>query len=133
MLHEQLENARRFHEAKNYREALDIYLSLAEIESPVQSEIFMQLGRMFEKGLGMPQDSAQAGWWFQRAANASSALGAYAVFVTRFREGRYTEAKGWLEHAASQGYTPAIYNLGRLYQSGKGIGVDRTKGLEYLE
>jgi TPR repeat protein len=132
-LYEQLETARRLYEAKNYREALDIYRSLAERETPVQGEIFMHLGRMFERGQGTPADLAQAGQWFERAANTGSAVGTYAVFAIRFREGRYTEAKDWLERAANQGYTPAIYYLGRLYESGKGVGVDRKKAHEYFE
>ena len=76
---------------------------------------------------------AQAGQWFEWAANTGSVQGTYGVFAVRFHQGRYTEAKDCAERAASQGYTPAIYNLGRLYEAGKGVSVDRKKALEYLE
>lgn len=132
-LHQQLENARHLYEAKKYREALDIYLSVAKIESPAQTDIFLQLAGMFGNGRGASKDLAQAGQWFERAANAGSVQGTYGVFAVRCHQGRYTEAKDWAERAANQGFTPAIYRLGRLYEAGKGVNADRKRGRGYIE
>jgi hypothetical protein len=98
------------------------------------------LGAKYEKGDGVPKDSAEAMKWTRKAAEQGDAGAQFflgAMFMHDFgrnvprspaeaAEGQRraaTEAAGWYRRAAEQGHTDAQYHLGLLHASG--IGVDR--------
>lgn len=53
--------------------------------------------------------------------------------ISMYAEGKYEEAKAFLEHAAKEGNADAKALLGKMYVYGQGVARDTLKGLEYLE
>jgi hypothetical protein len=43
------------------------------------------------------------------------------------------KATNWFRYAARQGYAPAQYNLGRLYETGIGVKEDKTIAIELYQ
>ncbi len=83
------------------------------------------LGLMYRKGQGVPQDDAEAVGWWRKAAEQGNA-GAQNNLGVMYRNGHGVpqddaEAVGWYRKAAEQGYATAQHNLGVMY--GKGLGV----------
>ncbi len=83
------------------------------------------LGLMYRKGQGVPQDDAEAVGWWRKAAEQGNA-GAQNNLGFMYSNGLgvtqdYAEAMGWWRKAAEQGNATAQYNLGFMY--GKGLAV----------
>ncbi len=93
------------------------------------------LGVMYDKGRGVPQDYAEAVGWWRKAAEQGHAEAQYNL-GTVYHKGRYAmgwigssrgvpqdyaEAVRWYRKAAEQGLADAQFNLGHLYRFGKGV------------
>jgi len=87
------------YERGDYSTALLLWQPLAEQGNAVAQ---YKLGFMYAKGLGAPQDYAEAVKWFRLAA----------------------EAVKWYRLAAEQGNAKAQYFLGKLYAKGEGVPQD---------
>ncbi len=88
------------------------------------------LGWMYEHGLGVPQDDAEAVKWCRRAAGQGEAA-AQNNLGWMYANGRGVvrddaEAAKWYRKAAEQGVAAAQYNLGRMYESGQGVDEDKV-------
>ena len=86
------------------------------------------VGVMYERGLGVDQDSARAMDWYQRAADQEYALAQYN-FGALHQQGQgaaqnFAEALKWYKRAAEQGVDKAQYNLGYMYHQGQGAARD---------
>ncbi len=86
------------------------------------------LGVMYDKGRGVPQDYAEAVKWYRKAAEQGHAKAQYSLGV-RYANGRGVpqddaEAVGWWRKAAEQGNAGAQYNLGVMYGKGQGVPQD---------
>jgi hypothetical protein len=86
------------------------------------------LGVMYAKGEGVPQDYAEAVKWYRKAADHGWADAQYNLGVMYYN-GRgvpqdYAEAVKWFRKAADQGYANAQYNLGVMYDNGRGVPQD---------
>jgi TPR repeat protein len=127
----ELQRARLLLENHSYKEALNIYLRLAETQSG--SRIYVRIGWMYELGRGTEKDARQAEYWYERAANAGIPAGYYSLASMRFREGKHDKVREPMERAAEQGYLPALFDLGQLYMFGIGVPVDQIKAYEYYE
>ena len=109
----------------DYATALREWIPLAE---QGDADAQYNLGVMYDKGPGAPQDYVQARQWYEKAAvqgdaNAQSNLG------VMYEKGRgvpqdYVQARQWYEKAAAQGDANALYNLGLLYRYGHGVPQD---------
>jgi hypothetical protein len=91
------------------------------------------LGFMFDKGQGVPQDSAQAVYWYRKAAEQGYANAQYNLGVM-FEKGEgvpqdYAQAVYWYGKAAEQGYANAECNLGGMYQNGEGVPQDYAQAV----
>ena len=81
------------------------------------------VGKFHDAGrAGLPPDSEKASRWLKKAAAAGLAI-AQNQMATRYRDGRgvdvdVAEAVRLFNAAASQGFSPAMVNLGVLYQDG---------------
>jgi TPR repeat protein len=90
------------------------------------------LGNMYQHGdETMPNDAALAFSWWEKAADAGSAIGMYNVGIA-FRDGigvavDHTMSVTWLTSASDLGYGLAQYNLGVAYTEGKGVASDHAK------
>jgi len=93
-----------------------------------------ELGAMYVKGLGVPQDSAEALRWFRKAADQGNARGQNGLGVM-YANGwgvakDSTVAVRWYRKAADQGFAYAQYYLGVLYANGDGVPKDSAKAVE---
>ena len=83
------------------------------------------LGYMYEDGLGVPQDYAEAANWFRLSAERGLAAAQYNLGIM-YENGQgipqdYAEAVKWWRLAAEQGHALAQYNLGTMYDAGRGV------------
>ena len=86
------------------------------------------LGVSYAKGLGVPQDYAEAMKWFRKAAEQGNAPAQYNLGGS-YKNGLgvpqdYKEAVKWYRKAAEQGFSQAQYNLGVSYAMGTGVPQD---------
>ncbi len=95
------------------------------------------LGVMYDHGVGVPQDYAEAMKWYRLAAgqgnaDARSNLGVmYAVGKGVPRDD--AEAVKWYRLAAEQGNVNAQSNLGVVFYTGDGVPRDYTQALMWLD
>jgi len=83
------------------------------------------LGTMYEAGMGVPRNHAEAFQWYIKAAVQGEANAQFMV-GQMYYEGRggpadWAEASRWYRLAAQQGYAYAQYNLGVMCEHGRGI------------
>ena len=92
-----------------------------------------RLGKLHEKGLGVPRDLTLARKWTESAANGGNvrAMHDLAVFYAQGDGGpqSYAAAVNWFRKAAEFGVVDSQYNLGVLYERGIGIEPDPTEAL----
>jgi TPR repeat protein len=88
------------------------------------------------EGYGMPQDYAQAAYWYHAAAMKGHAEAQYAL-AWLYASGKGVErdpeqARHWIRASASRGYAPAQARLGLRYASGDGADQDHAKAYFWL-
>ncbi len=86
------------------------------------------LGVMYDKGRGGPQDYAEAVKWYSKAAEQGVAEAQFNLGVM-YGQGLgvpedLAEAVKWYRKAAEQGNAGAQYNLGVMYGKGQGVPQD---------
>ena len=86
------------------------------------------LGLMYRKGEGVPQDDREAVRWYRRAAEQGDAKAQNNLGVM-YNNGEgvaqdYREAVRWYRRAAEQGNAKAQNNLGMMYNNGEGVAQD---------
>jgi hypothetical protein len=94
-----------------------------------------ELGLLFEKGLGTPQDDKKAAYWLTKAARKGDAdsennLG-FLFFNGHGVIQDYGQALTWFQKAADQGLASAQSNLGLMYGAGLGVTKDYSKALGF--
>ena len=94
------------------------------------------LGWMYDKGKGAPQDYAEAVRWYKLAAAQGDAFAQYNL-GWMYGKGQgipqdYAEAARWYKLAAAQGLADAQYNLGNMYRLGLGIPQDHERAHLWL-
>jgi thiol-disulfide isomerase/thioredoxin len=92
-----------------------------------------QLGDLYQRGNGVPEDDAEAVAWFRRAAGQGYADAQFRLgFVYSNGEGvspDEVESLGWFRRAAEQGYADAQFLLGFVYANGEGVPLDYAESL----
>ena len=93
------------------------------------------LGVMYDKGQGVPQDYKTAVKWYRLAAEQGYA-GAQYNLGTMYDNGQgvpqdYKTAVKWYRLAAEQGYADAQYNLGVMYSKGQGVPQDYKTAVKW--
>jgi len=91
---DQLEDAAAALQRMDYATATALWQPLAQ-QGNSRADIGM--GKIYDSGLGVPKDPAQATVWFQKAANQGDAEGECLL------GGRYVQGYGGLRHDVSQG------------------------------
>ncbi len=109
----------------DYATAFKEWQPLAEAGDPAAQR---NVGHLFRKGLGVPQDALKAAEWYRRAAELGFAR-AQANLASMYLHGNgvpqdYAEAAKWFESAARKDYAIAQYNLALMYE--RGLGVERS-------
>ena len=95
------------------------------------------LVRCMADGLGVPQDYAQAAYWYHKAAEQGLA-GAQFLLGNAYDKGEgvpqdYAQAAIWYRKAAGQGFPEAQSILGILYSEGKGVPQDFAEAYFWLD
>jgi TPR repeat protein len=94
------------------------------------------LGVMYENGMGVAKDSAQAVIWYRKAADqglaqAQTNLGAmYENGIGVAKDS--AQAVAWYRKAADQGDLQAQHNLGMMYTFGQGVEKNEAQAVEWL-
>ena len=119
------EDASAAHERGDYAAALRLLRPLAE---QGDADAQFNLGFLYAKGEGVPQDHAEAVKWYRLAAEQGNAqaqndLGASYVNGEGVPQD-YAEAVKWYRLAAEQGDADAQVNLGSMYLMGQGVPQD---------
>lgn len=83
------------------------------------------LGVIYERGQGVPEDAALAVRWFRQAAEGGH-VPAMSNYARMLEQGRGikkdpAQAAHWFRQAADKGLAEAQYNLGVLYERGQGV------------
>lgn len=128
---DEIERTKLYFENRNYKDALTLYLRLAETEWG--KRYYDRIGWMYEFGMGVEKDIQKAEYWYERSAKADCAAGYYSLASMRFRAGRTDEVLVLMEQAGARGYAPALFHLGQMHRFGKGVPVDRVRAYEYFE
>jgi len=110
-----LEDAKAAYDRRDYVAALRLLGPLAgQGDASAQS----YLGHMYEFGIGVPRDCAEALKWYRLAADQGDANAQNSLGVKHLSgEGvpqDYAEALKWLRLAADQGQASAQFNLGQM-------------------
>ena len=91
----------------------------------------LYLGVLYDTGLGVSRDAAQALFWYKRAASNGSVPAMFNVGVLYDAGLDGTPdpaaAAAWYQRAAAQGFGRAEYNLALLYESGTGVQLNRRR------
>lgn len=92
----------------------------------------LYIGHAWQEGNGVSQDLTRAEEWYQRAANAGSVMGLYALGRLYLKQRRFDDAKKAFRLGAARGYAPAMHFLGRMCFFGWGE-TDIAKAKIFLE
>jgi TPR repeat protein len=108
---ESFEDATKAYYRGDYETAYRLIKPLAEQGLP---EAQVNLGLMYDKGQGVPQDYAEAMKWYRKAAEQGNA-----------------KAVKWYRKAAEQGLPEAQFNLGLMYDKGQGVPQDYAEAVKW--
>lgn len=107
---------------QDYDQSVSFFTKLAE-----QGDIMAQfnLGAIYERGCGVPQDYKKALYWWGKAARQGEATAQFNLGVV-YSKGQgvlqdYKKATYWFTKAANQGDAAAQYSLGVMYYNGHGV------------
>jgi len=117
-----------------YLTALQLARGPAEKDDP---QAITLIGRIYEKGLGVPRDELQAARLYRRAAELgdTEAVFAFAVMLAAGRgiQKNIDGAANLFERAARKGHPEANYNLGLLFIAGTGKPENPRRARMHIE
>lgn len=121
------------HEQSDFAAALRELRMLAEQGN---AEAQLELGLMYQRGKGVPEDNTEAVKWYRKAAEQGNTL-AQTLLGFMHAEGRGvpeddTEAVKWYRRAAEQGNAEAQLGLGLMYDIGRGVPEDDTEAVTWF-
>lgn len=96
----------------DYIKASEIYTQLAN-KGNVTAKY--NLGLLYLRGLGLPQDRTKAKYWFQQAANQNLAAAQYRLAIMAREDSNTREFLSWCLLSAQNGYSAAANLLGEYY------------------
>jgi TPR repeat protein len=120
----------------DFKTAFQKYMKMAK-EKGGDAYAECQLGIMFERGEGQPQDTAQAVNWYRPSAEKGNATAAINLaLILDFGKGvpaNHAEAMRWYRLAADRGDVTAQYNLGCNYENGNGVDQDYGQAVQWFQ
>jgi len=116
----------------DYTTALRLWRPLANQGA---TEAQYNIALMYDGGIGVKQDSAEAANWYRAAANKGYAPAQYNLGVM-YGKGEGVKADSaesikWYRIAANQGYVDAQYILGMRYSNGQGVVQDYVEAAKW--
>ncbi|RKY26624.1 MAG: hypothetical protein DRP83_03880, partial [Planctomycetota bacterium] len=99
------------------------------------ADAMVDLGMIYVRGQGVPQDYQEAANWFRKAAKKGNAV-AMAMLGAMHSDGQgmpqdYRKAAGWYRKAAEKGSAFAMASLGSLYSLGHGVSQDYREAVKW--
>ncbi|WP_081436654.1 tetratricopeptide repeat protein [Burkholderia lata] len=131
---DQVEDAARAFQRTDYATALALWRPLAE-QGNSRAEI--GLGKLYESGLAVPKDQAQANVWFQKAANQGDAegeciVGLGYVMGTHGQPQDVSWGVALMKKAVDHGNAGCANQIGELYRNGLfGIPRDHVEAVAW--
>ena len=121
------------YENKNYAGALAKWQLLAD---KGYASAQFQLGWMYDQGLGVQQNEAEAVNWYRKAAEQRDAYAQLNLGVMH-ANGRGVQkneavAVNWFRKSAEQGNAIAQFKLGLMYGNGEGIPKDEAEAVNWI-
>ncbi|MDL2269871.1 sel1 repeat family protein [Desulfosarcina sp. OttesenSCG-928-A07] len=112
------------------------YLAMMMAAEKNDVDAMLNLGVLYEQGIGVPKNFTQALSWYEKSGNAGSADGNYRAGLC-YETGLGTTANlstamKYFEKAAAKGFSPAQYKLGSFYLTGRGVSQNNAKGIEFI-
>lgn len=106
----------------DYATAHQLWQQLADKSDP---RAMNNLGILYDKGQGVPQDPSLAAFWFLHSATAEHPAG-MSNLGRLLEQGRglpkdLAQAGKWFRKAADKGLAEAQYNLAQMYENGQGF------------
>jgi TPR repeat protein len=121
------------HDREDYATALREWQPLAEQGDALAQ---YQVGLLYHKGRGVPQDDAQARKWYAKAAAQGQAKAQFSLGTLYFNgEGGpkdYQQALRWFRLLANQGEALAQTKLGIMYDDGEGVPKDKVQAYKWI-
>lgn len=102
----------------NLADAARFLTQAAEKGQPVAQ---YRLGTMYERGQGVPADSAKAAQWYEKSANQGNRKAMHNLAVSYAGRRNMAEAARWFAKAAALGLSDSQFNLAVLYERGEGV------------
>lgn len=95
-----------------------------------------EVGQRYANGENVPQDLAQAAYWYGLSADQGLAIAQYRL-AALYEKGRgvaqdNAKARGLYEKAATQGNVKAMHNLAVIYAEGRGTRQDFTSAARWF-
>ena len=116
---DELGEAMRAYANMDFVGSFSIYSELASVGN-VTAEL--ELGVQYNYGEGVPQNFAEALYWYQKAADQGSGAANYRIAWLYFRgQGvlrSFRDGAKWMQTAADLGYTDAMEFIGDCYDNG---------------
>lgn len=110
------------YEHGDYEKAHALWKELAEKSD---ARAMNNIGVLYDKGQGVPEDPTLAAFWFLQSAKAGHAAGmsnlGRLMELGRGLPTDMAQAVSWFRKAADKGLAEAQYNLAVLYENGKGL------------
>jgi hypothetical protein len=87
-----------------------------------------KLSRCYYRGIGAPQDMAEAQKWLEKAASKGYVEAQFSLGVMY-----YKDAVKWFQRAAENGSDKAQFSLGVMYLDGRGVQRDRSMAIHWFK
>ena len=126
----------------DYVTALGIWKPLAEQGDAIAEK---SLGRMYDTGRGVQQNSVEAAFWYRKAADQGNAFSQLMLGLMSYNgigvAKDYGETMKWLRQIADdlptaesvdKGNTVARYMIGMMYLNGQGVPQDYNEAAKWL-
>ena len=127
-----LEAGKEAYERGDFPAALREFRPLAE---QGLAEAQVNLGFMYAKGQGVPQDDVEAVTWYRKAAEQGHAAAQFSLgYMYANGEGvpqNEVEAVRWYRKAAKQGLAAAQFSLGYMYANGEGVPQNEVEAVRW--
>ncbi|MDF0665021.1 MAG: tetratricopeptide repeat protein [Nitrospira sp.] len=115
--------------AGQVREGLELLSKAAGLGYP---KAMSDLGALYSKGIGVPEDWEEAIKWWTRAAQIGDLGAIYNVGAYYYRRGDFSMAFSWFSEAANRGLPEGMMSVGYMYVRGESVSQNRAEGLRWL-
>ena len=101
------------------------------------SQAQVNLGLLYENGLGVERDATEAFKWYETAARSDNVLAQINLAALYFEgigiDQNDAKAAHWYHRAAMRGNATAQYNLAIMFEGGQGVELDLVQAWAWLE